>query len=766
MAACPVVVMLAPPGFGKTTLAASLLHAWQGPRDWLALEHLPPEQRLAVLGTALANLADDQLLVIDAIDSLPEAPARAGQPLLPGAPRRGHLLLTARSARALPLDAWHARGVLSLFDRDAMAPSQAEWRRVFGADGGSAADWIGWWALRRVALAEPGASNAASVDWLRRTYLASLDPVEASVLGGLALCAAIPHETLASWLGIGLAPWGKALHALTRDGAPLRAGQVPAAFAADIAAAWQLHQPECAARCIAAALNHALDLRDAVGAARLARASAAPGANARVLEALGWAMLLGPARGQLGDMLASLSADEAASPAMRLLRAAWWVELRRAPVEAERLLCEAGLSGPYADTITARCKQMYEDPAGAARFAEAALAAMPAQAGAPAILAAFAAACAWFDLGWPQRASEALLEVVRAARRDGLIQLELDALHVLARANQEAADWRGLAVTLQQARERLADPALQGSTAAQSLARVALFDSHERLQPAAPMVAPPSDPDLYALPWLVARARRALLDGDVGHAQALGHTLTERLHGTYVSEKWRLEARYIRIWLAGLCGDTKALLAMAGAAKLPAPDAALHEWTHAVQCAAAALLANAAWPTPLLADLRAALASRGLHRLGATAALVAALSDREDCVARLGEYLHTAAQSQRTMDACWLAPRLLDPLARWLRHPAAVSDPAARELGLALFSRLQPPAAQTETVDMRKRPADLTEREWQVLQLIGGQYSNEQIATLLHVSLPTIKTHINRLYAKLGVASRAEAMQRARALAA
>ena len=49
-----------------------------------------------------------------------------------------------------------------------------------------------------------------------------------------------------------------------------------------------------------------------------------------------------------------------------------------------------------------------------------------------------------------------------------------------------------------------------------------------------------------------------------------------------------------------------------------------------------------------------------------------------------------------------------------------------------------------------------------MLQLIGSELSNEQIAAQLFVSVTTVKTHINRLYAKLHISSREEAMQRAR----
>ncbi|GGO87373.1 HTH-type transcriptional regulator MalT [Marinobacterium nitratireducens] len=56
------------------------------------------------------------------------------------------------------------------------------------------------------------------------------------------------------------------------------------------------------------------------------------------------------------------------------------------------------------------------------------------------------------------------------------------------------------------------------------------------------------------------------------------------------------------------------------------------------------------------------------------------------------------------------------------------------------------------------RTSPLTRREWQVLSLIHGGLPNEQIASQLDVAPTTIKTHIRSLYQKLGVASRAEAI--------
>ncbi|WP_163999261.1 helix-turn-helix transcriptional regulator [Pyxidicoccus caerfyrddinensis] len=58
----------------------------------------------------------------------------------------------------------------------------------------------------------------------------------------------------------------------------------------------------------------------------------------------------------------------------------------------------------------------------------------------------------------------------------------------------------------------------------------------------------------------------------------------------------------------------------------------------------------------------------------------------------------------------------------------------------------------------------LTARELEVLRLVAGGLGNQEVATALGVSLPTVKTHVARLLSKLGAASRTEAAARARAL--
>ena len=56
----------------------------------------------------------------------------------------------------------------------------------------------------------------------------------------------------------------------------------------------------------------------------------------------------------------------------------------------------------------------------------------------------------------------------------------------------------------------------------------------------------------------------------------------------------------------------------------------------------------------------------------------------------------------------------------------------------------------------------LSTRELEVLELLAAGMSNPQIAAELVIALSTVKTHVNRIYSKLGVSNRAQALVRAR----
>ena len=58
----------------------------------------------------------------------------------------------------------------------------------------------------------------------------------------------------------------------------------------------------------------------------------------------------------------------------------------------------------------------------------------------------------------------------------------------------------------------------------------------------------------------------------------------------------------------------------------------------------------------------------------------------------------------------------------------------------------------------------ITDREYAVLELLANGRANKEIARDLDVSPNTVKTHVSRLYEKLGVGRRTQAVQKARML--
>lgn len=100
-----------------------------------------------------------------------------------------------------------------------------------------------------------------------------------------------------------------------------------------------------------------------------------------------------------------------------------------------------------------------------------------------------------------------------------------------------------------------------------------------------------------------------------------------------------------------------------------------------------------------------------------------------------------------------------DDIARALHSAVAgqaVLDPAARA-GLLAATAAQPGAAQLAP-EPDPLPDGLTPREAEVLRLIAAGLSNSLIAERLMISESTVKSHINHLFAKIGVTDRAQAV--------
>jgi DNA-binding CsgD family transcriptional regulator len=73
-----------------------------------------------------------------------------------------------------------------------------------------------------------------------------------------------------------------------------------------------------------------------------------------------------------------------------------------------------------------------------------------------------------------------------------------------------------------------------------------------------------------------------------------------------------------------------------------------------------------------------------------------------------------------------------------------------------------PPAAEFVRNDAAIRSLGLSPRECEILALLASGQSNKEMARTLAVSPNTVKTHVARVYAKLDVARRVQAIEKAR----
>lgn len=69
-------------------------------------------------------------------------------------------------------------------------------------------------------------------------------------------------------------------------------------------------------------------------------------------------------------------------------------------------------------------------------------------------------------------------------------------------------------------------------------------------------------------------------------------------------------------------------------------------------------------------------------------------------------------------------------------------------------------ARETEPKEIARRDI-LTPREWEVLQQIAKGKTNREIAEILNIGHGTVKTHVERIFSKLGVSDRTQASVRA-----
>ena len=78
--------------------------------------------------------------------------------------------------------------------------------------------------------------------------------------------------------------------------------------------------------------------------------------------------------------------------------------------------------------------------------------------------------------------------------------------------------------------------------------------------------------------------------------------------------------------------------------------------------------------------------------------------------------------------------------------------------GISLFAPEIRNTLGRQNAGVHKKNYDITDREYDVLQLVVRGLSNDQIANELHISKFTVKNHVSSLLAKLNVSSRSAAI--------
>ncbi len=283
--------------------------------------------------------------------------------------------------------------------------------------------------------------------------------------------------------------------------------------------------------------------------------------------------------------------------------------------------------------------------------------------------------------------------------------------------------------------------------------------------------------------WRVALAHVRESQGDVAAALALLAEADRLFNSDFSPNVHPVPA--VRARLHVRSGDLDAAYRWATTAGVTAADELtyLREYVH-ITLARLLLADHEATGDPAKLEAAAGLLTR-LHdaatEAGRTAAAVETdvlLVAARDIAGRQDEALH---QLGRVVDLLrprhWLRPlidappRVQDLLHRLpeetpLSASAAASVPAPT-LAASEAHRHAPaaaPAAEPTAEPGAPFVASLSSRELDVLRLLGSDLDGPAIARHLNVSLPTVRTHTQHIYAKLGVNNRRAAVRRAHQL--
>ncbi|MFI6130596.1 response regulator [Micromonospora sp. NPDC051141] len=174
---------------------------------------------------------------------------------------------------------------------------------------------------------------------------------------------------------------------------------------------------------------------------------------------------------------------------------------------------------------------------------------------------------------------------------------------------------------------------------------------------------------------------------------------------------------------------------------------------EAADGAQAVSMAHAHWPDVILMDVRmprvdGLTATRRIRsRPGAPEIIVLTTFNADEYVL---DALRGGACGFLLKDT---PPREILAAVRTVARGAAILSPAAVR---RLVDHIADPAAGIRRARARDRLAALTDRERDVVVLVGEGRSNAEIAAGLGMSVPTVKGHVSRLLAKLDLNNRVQ----------
>jgi DNA-binding NarL/FixJ family response regulator len=149
----------------------------------------------------------------------------------------------------------------------------------------------------------------------------------------------------------------------------------------------------------------------------------------------------------------------------------------------------------------------------------------------------------------------------------------------------------------------------------------------------------------------------------------------------------------------------------------------------------------------------------GLDGVEATKALAAAVPSAAVLVLTMFEDSQTVVMALRAGAKGYLLKGAdQDEIVRAIRAVAAGDTVLGKPVAAQLLDHLDTPGTPSAPTPF----ADLTRRETEILDQIAAGRSNTDIAGSLGLAAKTVSNHISAIFAKLRVASRAEAIVRAR----